>query len=692
MTTPYSLLIDPIEHSAGDFVFLRQEGIHYLERLAGELWTDFNTHDPGITILEQLCYAITDLGYRIDHELPDLLAEGGRDAAQNLYTPAQILTSHPVTITDLRKLLLDVKGVKNVWIERVDEPDPPLHYHPGKQELSLVSDSLATEPVQLKGLFRVLIEKSDLEDRDTSSLKIAVAHRLHACRNLCEEFEEIKILQTQMIQIDARIDIGPVEDATELLASVYKKIEDYLSPSLPFFTLEQMIAQGKRIEMIFDGPQLAHGFIDTQTLEKLQRRTSIYASDLINEIMSVPGVRAVGYIRILSDGRREAWALELNAGQAPKFDAYNTKIQLHKDELKVQLNATTVIERFFELLKHENPSQPFDLSSRDIPAPTGRDRTLSNYFSIQHQFPLAYGVGAHGLPATAPLQRKAEARQLKAYLMFFDQLLANYFSQLAHMGELFSFQKAETATYFSQLLDEPDLDLDAIRRQEKDAHRNKLQEITEESVTSKDALQRKNRFLNHLLARFSEQFTDYSLLLFSTMPESEALSPADKLVRDKQAFLQHYPRISSARGTASNYLKPWGPDNLSGLEERLQLKLGLSAEEDEQLFIVEHILLRAMADDKQQDLPILAAARVKDPYSLQLSLLFPDWPIRFKDPAFKQLIEQTVREETPAHLTAYIHWLDKESIDNFIAAHQAWLAERRRYWLVEKIGTTGGDQ
>ena len=45
-----------------DYAFLRQEGIRWLEQLAGDQWTDFNTHDPGITILEQLCYALTDLG------------------------------------------------------------------------------------------------------------------------------------------------------------------------------------------------------------------------------------------------------------------------------------------------------------------------------------------------------------------------------------------------------------------------------------------------------------------------------------------------------------------------------------------------------------------------------------------------------------------------------------------------------
>ena len=47
-----------------EFEKLRQEGIDYLGELSGNIWTDHNAHDPGITILEVLCYALLDLGYR----------------------------------------------------------------------------------------------------------------------------------------------------------------------------------------------------------------------------------------------------------------------------------------------------------------------------------------------------------------------------------------------------------------------------------------------------------------------------------------------------------------------------------------------------------------------------------------------------------------------------------------------------
>ena len=64
----------PLEHSGMDYAFLRREGVKTIEKLAGSRWTDYNTHDPGITILEVLCYAITDLSYRLSFEMEDLLA------------------------------------------------------------------------------------------------------------------------------------------------------------------------------------------------------------------------------------------------------------------------------------------------------------------------------------------------------------------------------------------------------------------------------------------------------------------------------------------------------------------------------------------------------------------------------------------------------------------------------------------
>lgn len=664
-----------------DFAALRRESIRNLEKLTGTVWTDFNTHDPGITILEQLCYAITDLAYRTSFDLPDLLAEGGEDWARELYRPSEVLTTHPVTLTDLRKLVMDVKGVKNAWVERVDNPALPLFYHPGKKQLSLKEKPPASQEVQLKGLYRVLIEKLDLDDIDGDFVKQEVTKQLQSHRGLCEDFEQIEVLGDMPIKVKARIEIGPVEDAETLLVEIYERIANYISPHIPFLRLDEMLAAGKRIDEIFEGPMLKHGFIDTEALEALERRVAIHGSDLIREIMSVNGVRAVRYIGIGSvesgDREWESWEFELqDKSRVLKLYLLSCEIVLQREQLEVTVDKAAVIATYDERLRRSALFEALPAQERDIIPPKGRWRNVGNYHSIQHQFPLNYGIGPAGLSQTASPHRRAQARQLKAYLMFFDQLLANQFTQLAQARDLFSFQGSGSTTYFSNMIDDSQLDLEPIRRLDSKAHQEELQSITESSAKQGKPGERRNRFLNHLLARFAEDFTDYSLMLPGALSEGET-QPLERLSKDKKAFLRRYPRISTARGNAFNYIEAYGPENVSGLEERIRLKLGLSAED---FYLVEHILLRTMSGDEKQDVPFLASTNSKDPYSLQLSFVFVDKPARLKNPGFRQLVEQTVREETPAHLTPYIHWLGKDEMRTFETTYRDWVEKLRANW------------
>ncbi len=57
-----------------EYNWLRENGLKHIEKLGSRLWTDYNTHDPGITILELLCWVITDLGYRNSLPVEDILA------------------------------------------------------------------------------------------------------------------------------------------------------------------------------------------------------------------------------------------------------------------------------------------------------------------------------------------------------------------------------------------------------------------------------------------------------------------------------------------------------------------------------------------------------------------------------------------------------------------------------------------
>jgi hypothetical protein len=69
------------------------------------------------------------------------------------------------------------------------------------------------------------------------------------------------------------------------------------------------------------------------------------------------------------------------------------------------------------------------------------------------------------------------------------------------------------------------------------------------------------------------------------------------------------------------------------------------------------------------------SAEILDPYSFQLTFVFADSNKRFKDSKFRKFIETTVREETPAHLTVYIKWMDDNALKRFENAFQVFLNE-----------------
>ncbi|NBU91107.1 MAG: hypothetical protein EBS12_06645, partial [Flavobacteriia bacterium] len=103
-----------------NFERLRDEAIENVQKYSGAEWTDYNLHDPGITILEALCFALTDLSYRTGFPITDILsdAKGNVDYEdQSFHLAPKILNTHPVSINDYRKIVIDeVDEIQNIWI------------------------------------------------------------------------------------------------------------------------------------------------------------------------------------------------------------------------------------------------------------------------------------------------------------------------------------------------------------------------------------------------------------------------------------------------------------------------------------------------------------------------------------------------------------------------------------------------
>lgn len=666
---------NPLPCPGMDFDLLRKEGIEHIRRMAGHIWTDHNTHDPGITILEHLCYAITDLSYRISFDMADLFAADPEipESECRFFTAKEILPTNPVTISDYRKLLIDIEGVKNAWLELIINPKPELYYHSNKKRSFLTLDPGGSgRPIAIRGLYRVVIEK-DYTGLSHESIKEKILSRLHNHRNLCEDFAEIKILPLEEINVSAEIEIDEDQDAETVLAKILYEIETYISPSIRFYSLKDLLQKGKSVEEIFYGPSLKHGFIDDDELEHFGRKSELHVSDIIQSIFNCDHIVNIRKINISSDQLPDAeeWVLKLSPDHTPSLKNIETLInekciKVCKKNIPCNIDVLKVKDRLEKLKGHAKTLT----TAEDLPVSKGEYRELAVYETIQNDFPSNYGIGEAGLPDSVPDIRKAQAKQLKAFLMFFDQILSDYFSQLDNSKNIFSFLNKGNATYFpGNPANTSEID-DILKIDKTD-----LLKLMENEKT---AAMRKNRILDHLLAIFSENFSDHVLLMF--YPDWRwAVESKNR----KQELLSAYPEIGYNRTKAVNYFDKNSvitPGNVPGLKQRITGILGLS-EIESKFEIIEHILFRPknIQDAQQFKLTLNktlsdsddAPGKKKDgfsvlhpdPFSFRITFVLPNWPTRFRDDNFRSFVHDTLSAETPTHIYFNVIWFNEKEME-----------------------------
>ena len=298
-----------------NFDTLRSDAIAYLGNLTGKIWTDYNAHDPGITILETLVYAVLDLGYRTNLPIADLLTRAPDDTGSdnNFFTASQILTNNPLTITDYRKLLIDIDGVKNAWLEVDDNTSvnfcKPNNQLPGINVAGTPLDSLNlnTDPCScdyLNGLYHVFIElendfdttkEKDKDDYDTIIENVKCALMSH--RNLCEDFIDIKVLCKLKIGLCADIELQRDVNPSDVYLQILETLRAYFSPQPKFYTLPQLLDKGKPIDEIFAGRPYnvkeSYGFVDTNEFEAITLRKKLHLSDVYHVLFDIDGVKTV---------------------------------------------------------------------------------------------------------------------------------------------------------------------------------------------------------------------------------------------------------------------------------------------------------------------------------------------------------------------------------------------------------------
>jgi hypothetical protein len=122
----------------------------------------------------------------------------------------------------------------------------------------------------------------------------------------------------------------------------------------------------------------------------------------------------------------------------------------YKGVLPVNVNKKKVAEYVAMLEKKEKEEQEKARYDGEMEIPEGVYLQTGETTTIQNHFPETYGIGPAGLSSRVETARKAKAKQLKGYLLFFDQVLASYFAHLAKVKELLSVNNQPDKTYFTQ--------------------------------------------------------------------------------------------------------------------------------------------------------------------------------------------------------------------------------------------------
>lgn len=887
---PPSIPKNPEMKPAEDFYHLRRKGIEFIEQMGSAKWTDYNIHDPGITILEALCYAINDLAYRTGWDINDLLAldtlstePSGTYQNQAFFPPWEILTVNPVTPDDFRRILINLERVRNAWIFCTDSSCDPGYYawcEEGKLKLSYHPSDFENnpQPVVLNGIYDALLELEndpelgDLNDHKieqtltfkdqngshpivmelrfpeknlpaggiwsaliankaesgmASGIKLAIksvrlgaardfdlftapgldseekrdeylrkhwnalfyldlevvltdpaagtsetvtfkqitmrlysdaaARRgttakdlrelfvdipapgkprlgrqysgsgmvmlcrdklkkageavasakseLQACRNLSEDYRNIRVAGIEEVAVCADVDVRPDADIELVQAKIWLEIEQYFNPPVPFYSLQELIDSGLLMEEIFNGPALENGFIKSEDLQAAQQKQVLRASDIINRLMKIDGVIAIHQLQMVkydSEGslvkgtvdpdlqgaspvfnpekNAASWLMYISRQHQPRLYRNASRFLFFKDGLPFKPRMDEASATLTQL-RGESERPKFRTDFKKLPLPTGKYRNPGDYFPVQYSFPLTYGIGPAGVPAGASPKRKAQAQQLKEYLMVFEQLLGNAYAQLANLRNLFSLDPALKQTYFVKEFSSAIIDgYDQITKAGLDA--SAIHEMVE---TVPEFLKRRNRFLDHLLARFGEQFGEYALLLTSLKGEQTA---QDLLIGDKISFLKEYPQISRDRAKGFNYRKALSVDNVPGIKKRVSLLLGSS---DMDLIVVEHLLLRPkFPGDALYPACTDGACAVcgdEDPYSFRMTFVMPGWMEPFDtNLEMRDFADRTIRQETPAHLLGKICWIARDEYVRFEEAWSEWLnANSSIDWMEERL-------
>jgi len=542
---------------------LREQGIALAQAASGVLWTDYNLHDPGVTLLEALSFALTSGVYLSELPVSDLLAADDGQLhyhRHGLHAPTEILPCRPTTADDLRLALLDrIPSARDV---RVAMPSAD-----GCWQMALHAGADA-QP----------------------ALRAELARASWALRNLGEDFDGLpQQLAVRECQLEAELAIDGPRDPADVVVDLIERCAREISAPPARQSLRQRLVDSARtpFSTLLEGPLPRHGWL--QAGREQDPEQALYFSDLARLARSIDGVVDVSSLRLRGEDipihadaierRGEHWALQL---RWPRDAAELDWLRVSRRGTVLKLPAATVLRRLEyrrEQLARHGFSGEDRVLDRLLPE-NGQPLPPQPYVpAYRHLPPIYHGASNGSLLAAERQTQRGEHLQFAGYLALVEQWLAHGEAQIQQLRQLYTIAPDARSSYAWQMLDEQQLPgLDTLYARPAAAIRAEI------FAGIDDPLERRSRILDHLLALHGEGWGQSSIRAFGWYYSADAWRR--QLYRHKYRLLARIVRHTRDRAAAIDYSRPAFDrrGNTAPLQERVSLLLAFSQAHSRSLF------------------------------------------------------------------------------------------------------------
>lgn len=366
-----------------DFDTLRRSAIGFAQAASGNIWTDYNLHDPGVTLLEQTCFALSEVSFQAVHDTADLLTNDRGDIRFNglsLFLPEQVLPGDPVTMLDLAVELTEVHGISRVLLSRGPR----------------------------SGLFNAVIIPASGDPRETTKdfreqAKNSVHTAFRARRPLACDLNRLYVAKRTPARLAGSVKIT----ATAIPERVAAEIYFHVSAILRGQATGHNTNAGATRQTVYDHPQsFLHAPAD-------QGGSIPNLEDHLAELREIPGVTDVSTFSLLreaiapseGDDPAEAYYLHLTLPDT----VADIELELTLDGVPLKLDPSQILEEFVRVSADHIAQAQHHLNADDWIPPAAGQRRKYNLAPVDALLPGVYVAGAQSSPEAKLFERYRSA-------------------------------------------------------------------------------------------------------------------------------------------------------------------------------------------------------------------------------------------------------------------------------------------